>query len=626
MYSESGEQERFAVDDLIVDVGTRQVLRNGAVLALPKLSFEFLMALIHAAPDVVTTEQLAERVWVGRVVGNETITQRVRLLRKSLGDDANEPRYVGLVRGEGYRLLVDVVAAPPGQGASAGRGKPVYARRGAWLIAAAAVSAIAVGWFLLAWIGKEAAPAGSPRIAVLPFVNLSDDPMQEYFADGLTEELINELSHIPNLRVAGRTSSFAFKDRNPAFHEAGEALGVDHILEGSVRWGGGETRVTAQLIAVADGFHLWSETYAFALEDTFAIQEEIARAVVAALSLELGMSDPPRLRPTHSGPAYAHFLRAQALFWNHTPETTERAIDEYLRAVEQDPRFVRAWVGLGFAYGGRSRDPTRTVAALHDMATVAQRALELAPEYWEAHALNAWVQMSYHDFRQAEASMARAIALRGRTPNVQEGSGCPVACYFQQIGRVSDALAEARRIQEIDPIAISADQSSWLYLLGRRDDAIGEYRRVKDMVVRPFHTGQIELWLAMEDPDPSGMNERIARTPLAGKWGKPEEMLVVLDELDRADRILPRGSRAMLAMYATIHGDDALALRLLRQEFMRPGFGAYFLMWHPALRRVRASEGFGEFVTELGLVDAWRETGEWGDFCRARADDAVNCQ
>lgn len=622
------EPRRFALDDLIVDTATHQVYRSGIALNVPRLSFQFLMALARAAPAVVTTEQLADQVWADRVIGNETITQRVKLLRKALADDAAEPRYVGLVRGEGYRLLVDVVLLDSSGSAI---GSPPRRRLGwskaAALLALATVVAGGAFWLARRDLDAPRAPApGSPRLAVLPFLNLSNEPDQEYFVDGLTEEVINELSHLPGLRVAGRTSSFAFKGRTPAFAEVGATLGVDHVLEGSVRREGQALRVTTQLINVPDGFHLWSATYALELDDPFTVQEQIAGSVAEALRIELGAPPPDGLRHPESTRAYTHFLRGQAMFWNQTPESVEHAIDEYRKALALEPGILSAWISLGYAYGGRSRDPNLTESALRDMASAAQHAVSLAPDAWQAHALHAWVRMSRHEFLAAEASMDRALALRERYPNAQDGVDCPVACYYQQIGRVSEAIAEARRVQQYDPLSVSASPAPLLYLLGRREEAMAAYEEFQELTSQPFERFLFDFWLSLERNDPEEMNRRLEGTAVEGLWGQREPMLAALQSVHRANPVLPRGYRASFAAYASIHGDDALAVDLLRDEYLPEGFGAYFLLWQPALRSVRQTRGFVDFLNELGLVDMWRQTGRWGDYCQDAGDGTVTCQ
>jgi len=616
---ESGE--RFAALDLIIDAGTHEVFRNGDPLRLPKLSYQLLLALVRAAPNMLSTDALIAEVWGGRVVSNETVTQRVKLLRRALNDHADDPTYIGVVRGEGYRLLVDVTrlprAEPEPDGIAVLRRTPL--RVGLALVAlAAGLLAAMIAWQPIPQQPKTPSPSdrAQPRVAVLPFKNLSDDPQQRYFADGLTEELIGELSRIPALRVAGRSSSFLFEADNASISELSSALSVNYLVEGSVRWDGSDARVSATLVSVADGYQVWSETYVASLDSVFTVQQQIAVAVASALEVEFGLSQSLNPDNAPSGRAFAQFLRGQALFWNHTPETNELAIEAYQQAVALEPDFVRAWVGLSYAYGGRSRDPALTDTALADMAFAAEHAVALAPESWAAQAVMAWVLMSNHAFAEAERVMAHALALRERSESWYESVNCPVACYFQQLGRVSDALAEARKMQDIDPLSPSADLSIWLYLLGRRDESLDAFARYQALLPRPWEARTFSRWLAMEDDDPAVMEPHLQGTPFAGKWGVPELMLPALSDFTNPELTLPRGSRALLAIYAARHADNELAMRLLAQEYLQPGFGAYFLLWHPLLAAVRATPEFSAFVTRLGLVDAWRSTGQWGDYCR----------
>ena len=197
--------------------------------------------------------------------------------------------------------------------------------------------------------GATAADDGTISIAVLPFVNMSPDADQEYFSDGLSEELINQLAQVKGLRISGRTSCFAFKGKTDDFRLIGNKLGVNHVLEGSVRKAGSRLRITAQLIKCRDGFHLWSATYDRQLDDVFAIQEDVARAVTGALGVTLRLGEQARLPGgTTNLEAYDLFLRARALSNTHGPEAP-RSLDLYRKAVTLDPEFALAWAGLSTA-------------------------------------------------------------------------------------------------------------------------------------------------------------------------------------------------------------------------------------------------------------------------------------
>ena len=235
----------YQVGDLVIDLGQQRVTRNRSDIALPSLSFDLLVTLARAAPNLVTFDQLTARVWPHLVITPETISQRVKLVRDALGDDPHAPRYIAGIRGRGYRMVaavkplpVESQIQPPGHDETA--------------------------------VTAFNPPANS--IAVLPFVNMSGDATQEYFSDGLAEELLNALTRINDLRVAARTSSFSFKGKDTDIGTVARKLNVGAVLEGSVRRSGHTVRITTQLNDAATGFHIWSESYDRDLGDMLQLQ------------------------------------------------------------------------------------------------------------------------------------------------------------------------------------------------------------------------------------------------------------------------------------------------------------------------------------------------------------------
>ena len=255
---------------------------------------------------------------------------------------------------------------------------------------------------------------GDASIAVLPFVNMSSDPEQEYFSDGLSEQVLNLLSKIPELRVIARTSSFAFKGKEDVdVATIGQRLNVAHVLEGSVRKSGNRVRITAQLIKVADSSHQWSETYDRELTDIFAIQDEIALAVVDELKIALQRDDLPARSTTTNLEAYNLYLRGQYLSAQHTEESLNRAVEYYDKALRVDPGYGEAWAALAYVQAQMANEGLTEFSVGFEKARVsARKALDLNPNLARAHLALGSVQQAYDwDWLAADASFDKAIAL-----------------------------------------------------------------------------------------------------------------------------------------------------------------------------------------------------------------------
>ncbi len=339
------------------------------------------------------------------------------------------------------------------------------------------------------WLGRggkgstgTAAQAGTPSIAVLPFVNMSSDKEQEYFSDGLAEELLNDLAKIQGLRVAARTSSFQFKGKNEDLRLVAEKLNVSTILEGSVRKEGNRVRITAQLIKAGDGFHLWSETYDRQLNDIFAVQEEIAHSVAASLKVALlqGRAATPSVQ-SENAEAYNVYLQGRFFYERFNKENVEKAIGYYEQAIHLDPRYARAWAGLAAAHSRQADGGYLPVEQGYGEARkAAERALALDVNLAEAHALLGWIKMAHDwDWVGADASYKRALALEPGNTEVLVGA----AVLASALGRFDDALALLRRSVELDPLNTKnhfflADIE---YRVGRLEEAVAATKKTLEL-------------------------------------------------------------------------------------------------------------------------------------------------
>ncbi len=321
-------------------------------------------------------------------------------------------------------------------------------------------------------------PAGerAQSVAVLPFVNMSTDPENEYFADGLSEEIINALVKVPGLKVSARTSAFSFKGRQVDIRHIADALGVANIVEGSVRRAGNRVRITAQLIAASDGNHLWSQRYDRDMVDIFAVQDEISRAIVDALKLKLGAAtqQAPAARQAENIEAYNLYLKGR-FYWNKfTPEGFQKAITHYEQALAQDPAYASAWAGLAEAYGmlgvmGFERPevvwPKARQAAL--------QAVRLDEYNAAAHAVLGGVRWIYDwDYAGAEMEFLKAIEADPSYPITHEWYGFYLLC----LGRADEGVASVRRLRELDPLSGRAITSFGfaLYFARRYEDALAQ--------------------------------------------------------------------------------------------------------------------------------------------------------
>jgi serine/threonine-protein kinase len=352
------------------------------------------------------------------------------------------------------------------------------------LVVLVAALAGALAWRYLApsmGADKAADITGPPSaVAVLPFVNMSEDPAQEYFADGISEELINALTKVPGLRVAARTSAFAFKGKLEDIRTIGNQLNVGAVVEGSVRKAGERVRVTAQLVRVSDGFHIWSETYDRKLDDVFAIQDEIARATVAALEVRLASGAPLVKRPTRNLRAYELYLTGRH-FWNQRTEGgLRKAIQYFEETLEADQDYALAYSGLADCYLGLWYYQYETQdESLSKAEAAAVRALAIDESSAEAHASLGWIRHHQWRWDEAEKEYTRALELNPGYATVHHW----YAWFLAQLGPKREALEFMERALELDPLSAVINRAAgWYYLFtGNRDAAIERARKTLEL-------------------------------------------------------------------------------------------------------------------------------------------------
>ena len=359
----------FRLGDWCVHISTHR-LTNGAIsVKLEPRAMEVLVYLAARAGEAVTREQLEKDIWQGVVVGYDSLSNTVTKLRKALNDDPHHPQIIETIPKVGYRLIANLTDSPAATESPAGvkakAGQAVRSVVGAAVVLVAVVTIIAVAVWFKPWGQTEPALSDKvlplsdkPSIAVLPFDNLSGDPEQEYFSDGMTDDLITELSKISGLLVIARNSSFAYKGRSADIREIARQLDVRYVLEGSVRKAKGRIRINAQLVDGTTGTHLWAQRYDESLADVFALQDRVTSKIVAALKVKLTPQERAVAagRDTPNIDAYDTFLKGWELLLRKTPEDAAKAVALFQQALELDPNYSRAYAALAQTYWNYSFD------------------------------------------------------------------------------------------------------------------------------------------------------------------------------------------------------------------------------------------------------------------------------
>ncbi|MEZ5500761.1 MAG: winged helix-turn-helix domain-containing protein [Steroidobacteraceae bacterium] len=451
----------FALADWLVDPALDEISRGGVRIKLEPRMMRLLCMLARDAGKVVSQTELLDHVWSGVIVGPNSVYQAIANLRRQLGDTDETARFIATVPRKGYRLVAEVrqppdppaalpaqVTQPPAAVAASARPSTTRSRREIALgIVAAMILAIGAWWQLR----QTALPADRPTVAVLPFDDLSAEGNNEVFCQGLTDEVLNSLARIPNLRVIGRTSSSRFADSTENARQIGGTLGASHLLEGSVRRSGNRVRVSAQLVSTEDGVEVWANSYDRAASDALQIQSEIARAVTTALSLRLSPAVAERLAsdPTSKMSAYDLYLLGRNQQQKRTPESLARAIEYHEAAIAADPGFALAHAGLADAqmaryyYAGASLEETAA-----RVQPEVDAALRLDPELAEAYA--AWAVLLTEQWRTDEAikALQRAVAIN---PNYGEAY-LRLGAAYEYASRPRDALAAYDQVALLDPL------------------------------------------------------------------------------------------------------------------------------------------------------------------------------
>ena len=467
-----------------IDPDRQQLLRGEKPVALTPKALEALLVLVRHNGTVVSKDELMKELWPDTFVEEANLAQHIAMIRKALGETAQSHGYVVTLPGRGYRFTepVRLVSAeetsslshPPVQAPDKKKNGPWP-----WIIGAALLAtALTVGLVVLKSRVKSASAPNRVMLAVLPFENLSDEPQQEYFSDGLTEETITDLGELSpqKLGVIARTSMMRYKHTDKSLDQIGHELGVDYILEGSARRDAQRIRISAQLIRVKDQSHVWAQSYDRDVGDFLGVQKDLGAAIAAQVRVSLAPEKKSARAVQVDAEAYDDFLKGQYLRNKFNPQAVKKSIEFYERALEKDPAYAPAYAGLAQSDEfllDLSALPPGEAFARSDAA--ARKAVELGPENSDSHSALGWQLLAYdRDFAGAEREFRRAIELNPSNSEAHEG-----LAWYLAIRKQSEAsLAEVRKARETDPLSpiMNADIGNMLFYAGQGEEAILQLR------------------------------------------------------------------------------------------------------------------------------------------------------
>lgn len=488
--SESERSGAFCLAGWRVEPATGRMRRDGNEIALEPKVMAVLVYLSRRPQRVVSREELEGAVWSGRVVGYDAVTNAIIKLRRALGDGTRSSRIIETLPKRGYRLVAPVqpLGAPRAQASSPpalearrpDRRKALYAA-----LLALFVSLGILGWYVgtsAPRSGTVSSPVERAAIVVLPFDNLAADPAQDYFSNGITEDLITELSKIPELAVIARGSAFAYRG-DEDLERLRRELGVQYVLRGSVRRDAARIRINAQLVDAASGRHLWAERYDATLNDTFELQDAITGRIAAVLKVHLTSREGALARRyTASMEAYDYFLRGLDHYGRRGFDDVESAKAFYEKAIALDPGFARAHANLGLVYARQAIDgwAADAQAPLDRASVLTEKALALDDGLADVHFVDAYVALFRRDYERALRALDRALVLR---PSYADAHGL-LAWVLHFAGRPEQARPALRQAIQLNPRVPSPYllvQGEIDFTAGRYDEAIGSFERALAM-------------------------------------------------------------------------------------------------------------------------------------------------
>ena len=616
-----------------LDAHKRTLRRGEDLVALTPKAFDTLLTLIERQGQTVTTDELMKAVWPDSFVEESNLTQAVYVLRKALGQTRDQG-YIVTLPGQGYRFVADVKpvqrtatpAADTGDNGHAILSSPRRAqqlRRRLLVLLGIAVVLFLISAAYFKWFRPRPVSAARTMLAVLPFENFTGDPAQDYFSDGLTEEMISQLGDLDprHLGVIARTSVMHYKHSQASIPQIGKDLGVQYVIEGSVRRDSERVRITAQLIQVSDQSHLWAREYDRELSHLLELQSEIAREVANEIEFSLSGRRPIKAREAaapvpdpKSYEAYDLYLKGR-YFWNKRTEGGFRqAADYFQQAIDKDPNYGRAYAGLADTFTLMS---TWFVGSQNELMpkarTAALRALELDESLAEAHASLALIRENYdYDWPGSEKEFRRAIQLDPQYATAHQW----YAELLSWQGRFEEAFAESERARQLDPLSlIIASDYGWILYDSRQfDNAVKQARLVLELDPNFDHARALIVpsyfQLGRSDEAVDLINRWAGRDQ--GQWtlawkvavysrsGHAEEARRAVAKLEQISR--PRADRTPTLLLGYLNaGEKDQAIELLQRAYSEHSNVVVQIKVNPMFDPIRNDPRFKDLLRRVGL-------------------------
>jgi TolB-like protein/DNA-binding winged helix-turn-helix (wHTH) protein/Tfp pilus assembly protein PilF len=641
--NDSSGRLRFAVFE--VDLRAGELTKRGLRIRLQEQPFQVLAMLLERPGELVTREELREKIWGQTVVDfDHGLNKAINKIREALGDSAENPRFVETVARRGYRFLADLTSVDtaadgqpgaeieglvppteshPAELADAGVPPKRPHRTHVWIgfgFGLVLVLAASLSWILYS---KSQASPKIQSLAVLPLESLSGDPSQDYFADGMTDALITDLAQISALRVISRTSVMTYKHVHRPLPEVARELNVEAVVEGTVSRSGERVRITAQLIQVPDERHLWAQSFDGDLKDTVALQDNVARTIAEQIQVTLNPQEQAALdkAKTVNPVAYEAYLKGR-YFWNkRTREGLVKATDYFQQAVDIDPENATAYSGLADAYA-LSGDWEYGILSPQDAfpraKAAATKALALDDNLSEAHTSLAFILDLYDwDWASAEKEYKRALALNPGYATAHQW----YAWHLVVMGQNDEAIAELKKAQSLDPLSpiISADLADLFCVAHFYDECVEQSQRTIEMHPH-FAVAHYELGQALEQKhkhdeaiaefrraiELSGGNTTF-ESNLANTYavsGRKEEAMKIAQDLENRQRENSPTDASIALIYVGL-GDNERAMIWLNKAY-QARFNPSILM-RPAFDPLRSDSRFQDLLHRIGLPSRDRD-------------------